>query len=87
MASQPNMGEVTTSKNEKVLVTSFEITDETDKIHVNLWRSQAELAKDFTIEPKIKLTNIYTKHGFSNLLELVSRTSTTIEVVTEQATT
>jgi len=87
VASQLNTKEVTTSKNEEVRVTSFEITDDTGKIHISLWRSQAELAKDFTMGTKIKLTNIYAKHGFSNLLELVSRSSTTIEIVSSQNTT
>lgn len=81
VASQPNTREVTISKNEKVLVTSFDIADETGKIRINLWRNQAELSKDFTLGTKIKLTNIYAKRGFSNLLELVSRKSTTIETV------
>jgi replication factor A1 len=83
--SQPNTREVTTSKNEKLVVTSFEIGDETGKIHVSLWRSQAEFAKDLAVGTKIKLTNIYAKRGFSNLLELVSRTSTSVEIVSEQA--
>jgi replication factor A1 len=86
VVSQPHAKEVTTSKNEKVLVTSFDIADETGKIHVSLWRRQAELAKDLIVGTKMKLINIYAKHGFSNLLELVSRTSTTIEIVSEQAT-
>lgn len=81
VASQPNTREVTTFKNEKVSVTSFDITDGISKIRVNLWRNQAEQAKVLTIGTRIKLTDIYAKRGFSNLLELVSRKATTLEIV------
>jgi len=79
--SQPETKEITTRKNEKVLLTSFDIADETGKIRVNLWREQAEAASNLTVGTKLRLTNIYAKRGFSNMLELVSRRITTVEML------
>lgn len=79
VASPPVVREVTTSQGERILVASFDITDETGKIGVTLWRKHAEFAKTLPANARIKITNVYAKKGFSNLLELVSRNSTTIE--------
>ncbi len=87
IASTPIIREVTTSKGEKILVANFDITDETGKIGVTLWRKHAELAKTLPAEARIKIANAHVKKGFTNPLELVSRTSTTIEVMpTPQST-
>jgi replication factor A1 len=83
VATAPNIREVTTSQQEKVLLASFDLADDTGKIRVTLWRKQAELGKDLTVGTRIKLENVYAKKGFSNLLELTSRNSTTIEVVSK----
>jgi ssDNA-binding replication factor A large subunit len=73
--------EVTTSQQEKVLLASFDVEDDTGKIRVTLWRKQAEEAKTLQAGSRIKLVNIYAKKGFSNLLELTSRNQTTIETL------
>ncbi len=83
VASPPDVREVTTAQNEKVLVASFDLSDDTGKIRVSLWRKHAELAKELSTGTQIRLKNVYAKKGFSNLLELVSRTSTSIEVVSK----
>lgn len=83
VASTPNVREVTTAQKETVLVASFDLTDDTGKIRVSLWRKHAEFGKDLTVGTRIKIRNAYAKRGFSNLLELVSRTSTTIEVISK----
>jgi len=82
VASTPLVREVTTSQGERILVASFDVTDGTGKIGVTLWRKHAEYAKTLPADARIKITNAYAKKGFSNLLELVSRTSTTIEIIT-----
>jgi len=79
VASTPMIREVTTSQGEKVLLATFDLADETGKIGISLWRRHAELAKDLTVGTQIKLKNIFVKKGFSNMLELVSRSSTTVE--------
>jgi len=83
VAATPNVREVTTAQKEKVLVASFDLADDTGKIRVSLWRKHAELGKELSVGTRIKVKNVYTKRGFSNLLELVSRTSTTIEIVSK----
>jgi len=81
VATAPNVREVTTMQKEKVLVTSFDLTDDTGKIRMSLWRKHAELGKELSVGTRIKIKNAYAKRGFSNLLELVSRTSTIIEII------
>jgi len=82
VATAPSVREVTV-QNEKVLVASFDLADDTGKIRMSLWRKQAELGKELSVGTRIKIKNAYAKRGFSNLLELTSRTSTTIEVVSK----
>jgi len=83
VASTPNVREVTIAQKEKVLVASLDLADDTGKIRMSLWRKQAELGKELSAGTRIKVKNAYAKKGFSNLLELVSRTSTTIEVLSK----
>ena len=83
VATPPNVREVTTAQKENVLLTSFELTDDTGTIEMSLWRKHAELGKELSVGTRIKVKNAYTKKGFSNLLELVSRTSTTIEILSK----
>jgi replication factor A1 len=83
VATAPSVREVTTAQNEKVLVASFDLADDTGKIRVSLWRKQAELGRELSIGTRVRVKNAYAKRGFSNLLELVSRTSTIIEVVSK----
>jgi len=86
VASTPNVREITTSQGEKVMLATFDLADETGKIGVTLWRKHAELAKNLTVDMRIRMKSIYVKRGFSNLLELVSRSSTTIEAVVSPET-
>lgn len=81
VASAPEVREVTTFQQEKVLLASFDVEDDTGKIRVALWRKQAEQARTLQAGTRIKLVNIYAKKGFSNLLELTSRNPTTIETL------
>jgi replication factor A1 len=81
VTSTPIVREVTTYQGERILVVSFDIADETGKIGVTLWRRHAESARTLPMNARIRITNAYAKKGFSNLLELVSRASTTIEIM------
>lgn len=83
VATEPSIREVTTTQKEKILLASFDLIDDTGKIRLSLWREQAELGKELSVGTQIKVKNAYAKRGFSNLLELVSRTSTTIEIVSK----
>lgn len=86
IASAPDVREVTTAQNEKVLVTSFDLTDDTGKIRISLWRNHAQLGRELPTGTRIRIKNVYVKRGFSNLLELSSRTATIVEVVSKPAT-
>jgi replication factor A1 len=86
VASSPDVKEVTTAHGEKVLRTFFDLTDDTGKIRITLWRKHAEIAREVLVGTRIKIKNAYAKKGFSNLLELVSRTPTTIEIISKPET-
>ena len=83
IASTPAVREVNTSQGENVLLATCDLKDETGKIGITMWRKHAELAKDLVVGTQIRIKNIYVKRGFSNLLELASRNSTTIEITSE----
>jgi len=84
VATVPNFREVTTTQSEKVSVASFDLEDDTGKIGVSLWRKHAEVVRHLQMGTRIRIENAYVKRGFSNLPELVSRASTTIETVPKQ---
>jgi len=81
VATAPSVREVTTGQGERVLVASFDLSDDTGKIGMTLWRRHAETARALSVGTRIRIRDAYAKRGFSNLLELVSRTSTNIEVI------
>jgi replication factor A1 len=82
----PTIREVTTSRNEKIKVASFDITDGTGRIGVSLWRRHAEFAKGLSIGTRILLKNVYAKKGFADQLELTTRTSTKLEIISDSET-
>jgi len=82
IATTPDRREVTV-KTEKIAVTSFDLSDETGKIRVALWRKLANAAKDFKAGTKIRIRNAYARKGFGDQLELTSRSATSIEVLTK----
>jgi len=84
VASAPTTREVITPRNERVKVTSFDLTDQTGRIRVSLWRTLAEVGKDLRVGTQIRIKDAYAKRGFSNLLELTSRASTTVEILPKQ---
>ncbi len=83
VATTPEIREITTSQNEKVLLAHFKLADDTGEIEVALWRKHAEASRELSVGLQVKMENIYAKRGFSNLLELVSRASTRIEIVSK----
>lgn len=81
IVSTPELREVTTSQNEKVKVTSLSVSDTTGKIGVSLWREHAEFARNLSSGTRILFKNIYAKRGFADQLELTTRTSTKIKIL------
>jgi replication factor A1 len=84
ITSKPVLREVTTAQNEKVAVTSFELSDKTGKLRVSAWRNLAETVKDFSVGTKIKIRNVYAKKGYKNSMEISSRYSTIIEILDQK---
>jgi len=79
----PNVREVVTARDEKITVASFELADDTGKIRVSAWRKLAELTKDFVVGTQIEIKNACTKKGFTDQLELTTRSFTTVEVLSK----
>ena len=77
----PTIREVTTSHGEKVRVASFQLRDETGKIWVSVWRRLVDVVKTLKTGSSIKIENAYVKKGFSDQLELTSRSLTSIEIL------
>lgn len=81
VASTPTMREVVTSKDEKVVVVSFDLQDDTGMIRVSAWRGLAETAKGLTVGTAVEIKNAYVRRGFGDQLELTSRMFTSIKRV------
>jgi hypothetical protein len=79
--TNPAIREVTTSRGEKVMVASFELSDESGKIWVSMWRELANIVKDLNVGTRIRVKKAYAKMGWSNRMELTSRSSTSIEAL------
>ena len=84
VATVPEVREVTTSRNETVKVANFELSDETGKLRVSAWRNMADAVKGLSVGAKIRMRNIYAKTGYENKMELTSRYSTKLEVITPE---
>lgn len=83
VATTPDIREVTTSRKEKVKVASFIVADATGKINVSLWRQLADRAKGLSVGTRILLKDVYVKRGFANQLELTTRASTKLKVLSK----
>jgi len=76
--SEPQFRKVNTHKGDQVKLTSFEMKDETGSIWVSAWRKHALTARELTSNQKVKIKNAYVKEGYTNRLELSTRSSTQI---------
>jgi replication factor A1 len=83
VASAPDVREVTTSHNERVAVASFRLRDSTGELNVTAWRELAKTVKDLAVGTRIMMRNVYAKKGYEEGVELSSRYSTIIDVLTE----
>ena len=79
VASQPLVREVTTSKNEKVRLASFDFEDDTGRISVFLWRDFATLAENLLLNSKIRLRRVYVDYGSFGRLVLSSSSGTVLD--------
>jgi len=73
--------EVTTSRDEKVRIASFELEDNSGKIWVSAWRRHAETVGHLVAGTKIRIKDAYVRKGFGDSLEISTRASSTVEVL------
>ncbi|MEA2089968.1 MAG: OB-fold nucleic acid binding domain-containing protein [Thermoproteota archaeon] len=83
IVTEPIIREVTTARKEKVQVASFELTDESGKIWVSVWRELAEIARKLTTGTRIQIQNGFVKKGFAEQLEITSHDRTSIRILTK----
>lgn len=81
--TKPDKREVTTSKAEKVSVTSFELDDGSGKIWVSAWRKHAETAEQLVVGKRVRIKNVYVRKGFGGNFEITTRAASKIEVFSQ----
>ena len=79
VVTQPEVREVTTSKNEKIKLTTFEVADETGRTKVQLWRETAVLAENLEVNKKIRLRCVFVDYGSAGKLILSSSSGTGLD--------
>lgn len=83
VVNKPIVREVTTARKEKVKVASFELTDNSGKIWVSVWRKLAEVARKLHTGTQIQIQNGFVKKGFAEQLEISSRAPTSIRILSK----
>jgi replication factor A1 len=73
--------EVTTSRDEKVKIASFELEDSSGKIWVSAWRKHAETVGQLVVGTRIRIKDAYVRKGFGDALEISTRASSTVEIL------
>jgi replication factor A1 len=81
VATKPTLRDVKTAKGELLKLATFELKDETGRICISAWRKQADIASRLNLGDKIIVKDAYAKKGFSDQLEISTRTSTSITIV------
>jgi replication factor A1 len=81
--TKPVKREVTTSRGEKISVTSFELTDVSGSIWVSAWRKHADIAAQLVVGTKVKIKDVYVRKGFVDNLEIATKTSSKIEPLSQ----
>jgi replication factor A1 len=83
VATKPLMRKVKTTKGETISLTVFEIKDETGSIWVSAWRKNAEKTANLKPGEKIAIKNADVKRGFADQLEITTRNTTIIEILSQ----
>lgn len=83
VATKPILRNIKASKGEIVKLAVFELKDETGKIWVSTWRKHAETAANLKVGEKITIKNAYVKKGFGDQLEISTRNTTSIEILSK----
>lgn len=78
VATLPTTREITTSKAETVMLTSFELKDETGTVWVSAWRQHAKTASALMMGEKIRMENAYVKKGYEGKKELTTKAASNL---------
>ena len=82
--TKPTLRNVKTSKGETVKLTVLEAKDETGRIWVSAWRKHADTVRDLKTGDKVVIKNAYVKKGFGDQLEISTRGTTSITILSKQ---
>lgn len=85
VATKPFMRSVKTAKDKPVKLTVFEIKDETGGIWVSAWDKNAEKTANLKPGEKIAIKNADVKKGFADQLEIRTRSTTIIEILSKES--
>jgi replication factor A1 len=80
VATVPQTREVTTGKGENVKLTTFDLKDDSGTVKVSAWRQHAETLSALKIDDTLLLENALARKGFSNKLELSTRSGTVASI-------
>ena len=83
VVTKPTFRNVKTSKGEAVKLTVFEAKDETGRIWVSAWRKHADTVRDLKTGDKVVIKNAYVKKGFGDQLEISTRGTTSITILSK----
>ena len=83
VVTKPTFRNVKTSKGETVKLTVFEAKDETGRIWVSAWRKHADTVRDLKTGDKVVIKNAYVKKGFGDQLEISTRGTTSITILSK----
>ena len=83
VTTKPLVRKVKTTKGEIVNLTVFEIKDETGSIWVSAWRKNAEKTANLKPDEKIAIKNADVKRGFADQLEITTRNTTVVEILSK----
>jgi replication factor A1 len=83
ISEEPTIRTVTTRDGQEVDVASFRIRDQTGEVRVSLWRDLVEKVRNLPLEADIRVKNVYVRTGFDGSLELSSKSTTEVEVLSK----
>lgn len=78
---EPEMRDVTTTRNEKVQVTSLRLRDDTSEVKVSFWRTHAAQAGKLRKGARIRVYGLLPRPGLGGETELSTVQATSIEVL------
>lgn len=83
ISEEPTIRTVKTKDGQEVTVASFRIQDDTGDVRISLWRELASKVENLLLGTRLILRNLYTRVGFDGSIELSSRSTAEIEILSK----